>query len=621
MSDPDVPDVPLEVTLVTGLPGEPIYEGVGAVPPGELGGFPIALGGRPFVVDLSHNLHGYRFQRTQVNLLNSQQQASDGDNSLVAPEVWRRYQDTWHLGSGQDRQDPSDAVPGRYADSEGINPWERHGISLLNRTELLLPLEGRISMVTLNQRTILVATGPNVYWIDYGYEPIAYAAGADIVSMTSDGTSGYLLLTTGVILKVADAFTYTTMATLPNVAQAGQSMLRFVKGKFLASAQNVLYEVFTTGTVNRIHGHDIPEYRWIDACDGLSVAYVLGGTGDHWHVHRLGVNKDDLRFSQPIVAAPLPEGEVGYALGSYLGYVMIGLSTGWRFALPDGSDNLSYGRLVSTKAPVECFESQDRFVWYGQSGDDVGLGRADLSTFVAPSTPAYANDLRTPDGTGSGRVGNAATVGAAAGGFGLRVFTVDDVGILIETAMPVESGWLECSLTAFNTTDEKRGVYAVASWESGPGEVDLSVAYDDSEFIVIASGNTEVGTGTGNIAIPEKFVAIRIRFDLHSIGAFSPVVTRWEVRSLPVYGKASQWRIPLLLHESLNVDDREVDSDPGSDYDYLVALCEGRQQFTYRERGRSWVVYATDFLWEAWRETQNGETYQGLFVISLRELR
>ena len=605
---------------ITALPGEPFFEGessnVGAIP----GGFPISLNGRPFLADLSREKHGYRFQRSQIALLNAQQQATDGDNTLVQPEVWRRSQESWHLGMGQSRADRADSLPQRYFESYGIDVWDKYRLTLLNDTENVLALPaGRSHMVTLNSSITVVAVGTAAWWVPYGGIATSFTLTSPVVSMTSDGTYAYLLLASGSVVKVTNPTTLATLATLPLAAVDGQSFIRYTKSRLLAGSENRLYEV-TSGSVTTIYTHPLASYRWIDACDGLSVAYVLGGTGDRWHIHRLSIDEASLQFSQPIVASPLPEGEIGYCIASYLGYVVVGLNTGWRFALPAGNGDLSYGRLISTDAPVEAFEGQDRFVWYGKSSSLPGLGRADLSSFIAPNTPAYANDIFSGELT-THRVGNIATLLTGAGTLGLRTFTLDGVGLFVETNFPVASGSIDFSGTGFGTSDDKRGVYLSVDWEKTAGTVKAWVSYDSSNYLQIAESATDAAEGTGNVAISESFRTFRLQLVLESVNDQSPAVNRWEVRALPVYGKSSEWRIPILLHDELSVGERTVNADPRSDYDFLVALAESRSVFTYREMDRTWQVYATDYLWEPWRETRNGETYQGLFVISLREIR
>ena len=195
-------------------------------------------------------------------------------------------------------------------------------------------------------------------------------------------------------------------------------LLRYIKGFLILAAANKIYDI-SGGTLVTVYTHPLTAFTWRDAAEG-SVGYLLGGQGDRWAVYAIAPKQDATTLDVPTQAAPIPDGEVGYALGCYLNYLMVGLSTGWRFGVADTQGNATLGRLISSTNPVRCFEGQDRFVWFGRSADattpPAGLGRADLETFTGPLTPAYANDLQTSVTTGT--VSACVTFGAATGGGG-----------------------------------------------------------------------------------------------------------------------------------------------------------------------------------------------------------
>ena len=65
---------------------QPFYTGPGAVPLEEVG-LPCAVNGRGFLIDFREEVgYLYRFRQTSVNLLNTQQANSGGDQSQVPPD-------------------------------------------------------------------------------------------------------------------------------------------------------------------------------------------------------------------------------------------------------------------------------------------------------------------------------------------------------------------------------------------------------------------------------------------------------------------------------------------------------------------------------------------------------
>jgi hypothetical protein len=447
------------------------------------------------------------------------------------------------------------------------------------------------------------------------------AMGANVVSATTDGENLYTLGDGGVIKKWTGPSTSTTFATVTSFSPT-KAVLRYVKGFLLVGNGNRLLDV-TTGVPIVVFVHPLVDFSWVDMCEGLGDGFLLGGIGDRWMIQSITVSSDALTLAPPIVAAPLPEGEVGYALESYLGYVVVGTSTGWHFGVPSNGQ-LALGRLVDTAAPVRCFEGQDRFVWYGQSttsGTPAGLGRADLSTFVQPMTPASASDLAADT---EGIVRGVATVGAGPEFAGRRVFTVDGVGVFMEADDLVPEGHLEQGAMTFGTSDPKMGLYAQLYSEPLSGGIQVQVSWDLGPSEVVADATAQGSLSGGNIPAAVKFASASFVFYLTrnpDISTEGPRLTRLEFRAIPVTGRASEWRVPLLVHDSLGYDNVVRGRDVISDFDLLMELVETRREFDYREGTRLYRVHAVDFLWVPHHLITDGSAYNGTFLIVLRETR
>lgn len=605
---------------------DPYYEGVGAREPDNLA-MPVSLDGRAFMVNLMPEGGQTRFQRESIQLLNAQQQDSSGDLSLVPPEMWRRIVESWHFGAGQTRYDRVNSLPYRFNSSDGINVWDEWGISLLNETENIQELAaGSAMLVAMDVDTLWVGVDDVGYWwsgLSAGpfppSAPTTMAMGEDVVSATTDGQNLYTLSATGIVTKWTDATTSTTFATVTTFDPT-RAVIRYIKGFLLVGNGNRLVDV-TTGVPVSVFIHPLTDFHWVDMCEGLSDGFLLGGMGDHWMVMSITVASDATTLTPPIVAAPLPDGEIGYALGAYLGYVVVGTSAGWHFGVPN-SGQLTLGRLVDTTAAVRCFEGQDRFIWYGQTSTNVaGLGRADLSTFIAPMTPASANDLVSDT---AGVVRGVATVGAGPNQAGRRVFTVDGVGVYMESDNLVPSGTLDQGVLTFGTSDPKMGLYAQVYSEPRIGGIEVAVAWDFEPPEIIAQATAALVLSVGNIPTPRRFSSASYLFTLTrdpDTPSEGPRLTRLEFRAIPVTGRASEWRVPLLIHDTVSYDNVIQDRDVVSDFDTLMELVESRREFDYREGGRLYRVHATDFLWVPHHLTLDGNAYNGTFLIVLRELR
>lgn len=631
---------------ITARPGEPYYTGGRAIN-SDAPYLPVSIDGRGFIVDTSRQYA--EFSRKSVNLLNTQQAESEGDASSDIPEVWRRAVNSWHQGADQERYDRKDSSPYRYNQSRRVSVWDKWEVSLLNEVEIVQPLtDARSWMETCGPNTLVVAQGTDVH-VWKGSKPTGLGAADatlvlsdELVDLTADGRYAYALTTTGAIYRIDPIGETVVLFATVDAPGTNRGMVAYVKGFLIAAGSNELYDV-STGTPTLIYQHPLAGWTWRAGCDGMATGYVLGGIGDKWHVHSLALNDLATTFTPPAVAASLPEGEVGFALASYLGYVLIGANTGWRFGIPDNSGALTFGQLVATDGPVLCFEGQDRFVWFGVTTPDqslpgvarsvdprlvvteCGLGRADLSTFVSPLTPAAAADMSVDF---PGIVWGVSTYGATAQERGWRVFCTqagDNSGVYSETLSLAPEGFMTQGQMTFGSTDKKMALYAQAYHEPlAGGEIHVDVNYDSKGWLEIGSSTTEGTTRIGNMPLGEPFdkLEMRVRLVRDELNLDrGPVLTRLEVRALNIPGKSTEWGLPLILADDYSYESTVEDRDLQSDYDLLVELVESRRPFVYREGNRKWSLYASGFRWIPTHINFDGNSYNGVFLLEAREIR
>src|SRR5690606_22764098 len=101
-------------------------------------------------------------------------------------------------------------------------------------------------------------------------------------------------------------------------------------------------------------------------------------------IYKITITKEGTGLDAPIVAGELPDGEVIASIGSYLGFILLGTSKGARFCTVNSAGDLTIGSLIPTSNPVQCFEGQGEFIWFGWTGYDGthgGLGRMSLRNF------------------------------------------------------------------------------------------------------------------------------------------------------------------------------------------------------------------------------------------------
>lgn len=94
---------------------------------------PFAIDGHPFLIDSD-----YERQTVQVIRQQADTSTEAGEQSLTPLGLWRRSQESWHHGAGQDfldgRQGETPTDPHRFRSSKGIDCWTRGQVSLLHPT-------------------------------------------------------------------------------------------------------------------------------------------------------------------------------------------------------------------------------------------------------------------------------------------------------------------------------------------------------------------------------------------------------------------------------------------------------------------------------------------------------
>ncbi len=576
-------------------------------------GYPVSIDGIGYVLDMMAEP-----SRTAIKVVQSRQSVYAqvmSDSLLLPPEVWRRSRESWHQGDHQTNGDREDSLPYRFSSSRGVNVWNKWKLSLLHDTTSKVATTGSAPWVGVIAGQLCVVEGTNLRWYaNAGAAAVSYVLTSAAVSVTQNGRAVFIALAGGNVVTAVPGADVTAFATLASV-----SLVAYVKDFLVAAAGNVLYDI-TTGTPTAIRTHPITQFTWVAATEGLSCIYLLGGAGDSWVIHRLTVADTGASLNPPIVSAMLPDGETGYSLGSYMGYLFVGTSKGLRFGISQANGDVTLGPLITTTSPVRCFEGQDRYVWYGLTnvdGTSTGLGRVDLTTFTEPLAPASATDLMAPV---------QGDVTAVTTWLGKTVFAVAGQAVYIEADTLVASGWLVESDIAFGIPDQKIAHYSRLRTEPMNGDVHLYFAYDGSATLVDTARVTDVNaTDSGNSyldGVTFGKVSAKLVLDRSTTDATKgPVVTRWEIRCEPVTGKGSEWNLPVIIADELEVNGLRTMRDVDEDVSTLIGLVESGKVVSYREGSLAWQVHMVDYVFKPLMKSTVRNGFQGTLTLLAREVK
>lgn len=608
------------------------FSGLTAALPSSFSPSVVGLDGRPYLVDTGSG----DYRRVGIEVVQQRNTGDPRDVLLLPQGVWRQSQSSWHYGAGQSNLDRENALPFRFEASYGIDPWTQWQISLLPETAQLKDLSnqtGSAFMAVVNNQLVVQASAGLLWYSSLAASatPTFQSLAATVVDMTDQGDAVIALLSNGAVVKATNPTTQST-----HITRAGSTVVAYVKDYLILGDEHELYDC-TDGTAKKIYTNPVTSFRWVSMCEGSQFIYALGGLGDKWMVHKIGIKTDGTGLNPAIVAVNLPHGEVGHSIGSYLGYIFIGTSKGVRMAQADSNGDLTLGALIPTATFVNCFEGQDRFVWFGNSAIDpsyasvpgdpatfpsttvCGLGRLDLTTFTTTAlTPAYATDLVAESMTGK-------NVQSVVTWNDIRVFSVNGGGVFYETGNKVDAGWLRQGIMSFSVEDTKNALYQQAKWLPGNGKIALDLAFDSAGFgryanlTVLPTNMRSDNVGLKGVQfsrVNARYVLFRDTSDV-TVG---PTLTRWELRATPVRGAASRWQVPILNHDNIDIDGVVYTRDVVAELDTLMTLVEQGMIFVYQESGRSYQVHARDFDWRPEKLSANGKGWQGTFVIVVEEV-
>lgn len=552
----------------------------------------VSINGRGYMIDLNADDDG--FSRRSIPLLRNQANTGEqfGELSLNPEGLWRKSQDSWDHGAGQTYLDRQDSDPRRFRSSKGVDVWTRWGMSLLpdtsnkhttTNTNLLLQPVGTSLYLTDGTalRMTTTITGLPVWTAVTGTPNAPTSIASDGFHVwTAHGTSGVYRTTRGA-------------ASTSSYATGTATLVGYVKGRLMAASGPSIYNITAAGALPAaLFTQPNTDFTWVGFADGQAAIYAAGFSGDKSLIYRIGIKADGTGLDAPIVAGELPDGEVVRSIGSYLGFVILGTDQGVRFCATDGNGNLTVGSLIRTASPVRCFEGQDRFVWFGWTNYDTlstGLGRLDLSTFIAPLTPAYASDLMA---TGQGDVQSVATFA------GVRVFTVSGVGVFAQSSTLVPSGQLDTGLISYGLSDPKVAVYLDVRLSRIVGSNAGWLATDGGEFLLVGtrSGADDDKAFLAGESSGENFEVRHVLSRSTTDTTVGPVISRYTLRAYPKPAARGEiFTVPLLLHTTVtDRTDSKVNVDVDAELDALLGLQNSRRLVIYQVGNRSHTVLIDD---------------------------
>jgi hypothetical protein len=605
-------------------PASSFYTGTGAT---ELvpDVFPIAINGRPYMLDMKT---GQFTRQYDARVRDSVDQSTEPGESALNPQgLWRRSQSSWHYGAGQEYSDTADAESYRFNTSKGVDVWTRGKLTLLKDTTKVYNSANSNLYVTTADTRLYGTDGQNVkYTADFvTITTVTGTAASNIYSIASDGYNVFYSYANGDIDQT-NAGVSTSSAYITGI-EAGK--LAYVKGRLMVAGQGTdkhkIWNITTAPGSNAnnpgaLYTHPNTNFNWVGFAGGQSHIYCAGHSGNFSIIYKTAIKADGTALDIPTVAGELPQGEIVQAIYGYLGYIILGTTTGFRFCSADDAGNLLIGPLVSVGGSVGAFAGISKYIYFAYTNFDstsTGIGRMDISVFISTNQPAYASDLMA---TAQGTVVDIHEYNDQ------PLFTVAGQGVYTPHATNlVSSGYLRSGIYRWGVPDAKFIPKLDLRCLPLAGSVTLSVASDGGafhDFTTLSTENVKEETFDG---LEEKIFEAEIKVTLaRASGATTgPTLTRWMARAYAAPLRSQIFSVPLLMHHKLNVQGREYWQDVDVELGYLRDLVDNPRVVTYQENTETFAVVVENVQMQiqqlSYAHKEND--HEGTAIVVMRSVR
>ena len=586
--------------------------------------FPVAINGRAYMIDTAANAFTRQFD---ARVRDSVDQSAEPGESAINPQgLWRRSQSSWHYGAGQKYSDTSDAEPFRFNESKGVNVWDKGRLSLLSDTDKVYSTSGTNLYATTAANLMYGTDGQSVkYTTDFvSISTVTGTAASNIFSIASDGYNVFYSYANGDIDQT-DAGIGSSSAFITGI-EAGK--LAYVKGRLMVAGQaadkHKIWNITTApgssaNNPSPLMTHRNTEFTWVGFAAGQTHIYAAGHAGNISLVYKIEIEADASSLTAPVVAAELPQGEIIQEIYGYLGYIVIGTNTGFRFCSADSAGNLIVGPRIDIGSAVKAFAGIGQYIYFSWTNYDstsTGIGRMDISVFISTNQPAYASDLMA---TAQGEV-------QAIHEFNDKpLFTVSGEGVFVPDATDlVTSGYLTSGVYRWGVPDAKFIPKLDLRCLPLEGSITMSIAEDNGTYFDLPAFSTSGAKDKTFDGRENKVFEAEIKVTLaRGSTTTGPTVTRWMARAYAAPLRSQIFSVPLIMHHKLSIGGREYWQDVDFEMRQLRDLVDNPRVVSYQENEETFAVVIENVQWQALRDstTHNRWDWEGTAIVVMRSVR
>lgn len=247
-------------------------------------------------------------------------------------------------------------------------------------------------------------------------------------------------------------------------------------------------------------------------------------------------------LSAPILVATLPSGEDVLDMSTYLGFVGILTTRGFRVAILQDGGTITYGpkviEFVSTPARTTIARKGDSFV----IAADGSIYEVNLAVQLGDGLEFAWAQLPTPFGGGEGSYGvtNCGSTLVAWGG----------ATLVKQATTPVATGYLQTGYHRFGTLENKKFQTIHVRGSGNGGALAVSKVTDTGAVVPLYTLDlSQRDSADITLRSDAPMERLALRFDLTASGESGPTMLGYQLRALPAPQRQRMIRVPLALHD------------------------------------------------------------------------
>ena len=450
-----------------------------------------------------------------------------------------------------------------------------------------------------------------------------------------DGADGYDYNADFTVVSVDGTYNYRFYITRPTTNPSYESNGGTISQALVQGSPDVLYT------------HETAAWVWSDACGGETQVYLAGyvksnGVPSHGCIYRSAMLGSDVstatntgtiatssvfqpfQLNSPVQALPMSPDEYPTCVKTYLNYVFVGTNRGIRMCqtlsvydpTATATGDLKAGPFIPNKlqpvtVPVTAIIGDGQYVWFAWNnydGSSTGLGKLDLTTYIAgdPLAPAYASDLMV---TGQGNITSLVWDPStnvpvmAVQNLGLYMPYASNTGGIPTVSQYVPSATLVSGIFDYGVPDFKIPIFfdygAVAANGSSVAASIVTEPNDPTLTTTIAVGAFTSGGATEVSVTNTKAREFQVTLTLTSDSGHThtPYLHRWTLKSWPCIVQPVLISAVLSLSGVVTINGQETGQDPYAEKNWLWARWNAQDLMTYQEGSESVPVVIFEFDW------------------------